>query len=700
MVVTFGIHSGITIRGNFIGTDATGTKPLGNGYIGIVDSSELSGSNQILGNVVSSNGYDGIEERASSFGSGQVSIQGNYIGTDLTGTQPLGNVGTGLSAFSSAPIDLSGNVISANGFDGVILYNSGSTVQGNEIGTDVTGTQPLGNKSVGIDVEAGNILVGDPTGVNGNVIADNGGAGVVVGYSTGDAVLGNSIQGNAGLGIDLGGNGVTLNTPGGPHYGPNNLQNFPVLGVAVNFGASTAIQGTLNGAPTSTFTVQLFSSPAADPSGYGEGQKYLGSTTVTTDAAGNGAFNVTFPVAVPAGQVIGATATDSIGDTSEFSKDFVVVAAMPPVAAINDAYTTDVNTTLSVAAPGVIANDLSADNGAFTASLVDNAAHGSVALNPDGSFTYTPMVGFVGNDSFTYVDHEGMSTSNVATVTITVNSKTQLVTNTADSGPGSLRQALTIAAGSNSPAPDAIRFAIPGVGPFVIHPVTPLPAVTHATIIDGYSQPGASVNTLAVGDNAVILVQLEGSLVSGIGLDVSASGSKIKGLSITGFATGVEPRRRRWRLDPGRLHRARPGRAGGPQLRRRDHDRIRWRPDRGDLDGRAERGRLRVDHGANISSRATVHRDRPFRHPVGGISGGRLALTMPWTPRSAARPGVRATSSSRSTPPPYRSAPAPSGPPSRAMISASTPRARRPRTARGSRSTPRDRHRHRRDECR
>ncbi len=129
-------------------------------------------------------------------------------------------------------------------------------------------------------------------------------------------------------------------------------------------------------------------------------------------------------------------------------------------------------------------------------------------------------------------------TSNVATVTIQVHPKTFVVTNTNDSGPGSLRQAMLNANLSNSPPADTIQFDIPGTGPFTITPLSALPTITHPTIIDGYTQPGASPNTLAVGDNAVILIQLNGSS-SGFsnGIAIDAGGSTVRGLAITDFAT-------------------------------------------------------------------------------------------------------------------------------------------------------------------
>ena len=173
------------------------------------------------------------------------------------------------------------------------------------------------------------------------MIAYNGGNGVTVGAdssdpSTGNAILSNSIHDNGGLGIDLGDDGVTLNTPGGPHSGPNDLQNFPVILSAVDFDGVTAVMGTLNSTPGTTFTVQFFASAAADPSGYGEGQTLLGTFPVTTDASGNAAFQL--PFLARSGASISATATDPSGNTSEFSADFTAATSTSPLVAYNDAY--------------------------------------------------------------------------------------------------------------------------------------------------------------------------------------------------------------------------------------------------------------------------------------------------------------------------------------------------------------------------
>ena len=88
--------------------------------------------------------------------------------------------------------------------------------------------------------------------------------------------------------------------------------------------------------------------------------------------------------------------------------------------AVADAYSTDQDTELVVEAPGVLANDTDAEGSALTAELFDDVASGTLVLAEDGSFTYMPDAGFVGEDSFTYKAFDGVDYSNVVTVTITV----------------------------------------------------------------------------------------------------------------------------------------------------------------------------------------------------------------------------------------------------------------------------------------
>jgi hypothetical protein len=93
----------------------------------------------------------------------------------------------------------------------------------------------------------------------------------------------------------------------------------------------------------------------------------------------------------------------------------------PPPTASNDAYSTNEDAPLNVAAPGVLGNDSDPNGDPITAVKLTDPAHGSVTLRADSSFTYTPQPNFSGSDAFTYAANDGGSSSNPATVTITVN---------------------------------------------------------------------------------------------------------------------------------------------------------------------------------------------------------------------------------------------------------------------------------------
>ena len=109
--------------------------------------------------------------------------------------------------------------------------------------------------------------------------------------------------------------------------------------------------------------------------------------------------------------------SDSQGAANNGSVDVTVDA--PPVA-LNDSYSTSRNTTLTVAEPGVLKNDTDADGDALMAMAMTGPTHGTLTINADGDFIYTPDVGYTGLDSFTYFANDGVAASNVATVTITI----------------------------------------------------------------------------------------------------------------------------------------------------------------------------------------------------------------------------------------------------------------------------------------
>ena len=254
-----------------------------------------------------------------------------------------------------------------------------------------------------------------------------------------------------------------------------------------------------------------------------------GSVFYTPAPGYSGPDSFSYNIAAPTGTAIGTVSIN-------------VVPSMPQITAFGDTYNATANQVLNVAAPGPMANDATG-SGALTFVVDATPLHGTLSAQADGGFAYTPTPGYTGMDSFQYhVASASDGSTNTATVTITVVAPTVLVvTNTNDSGAGSLRQALTTA---NVEAGSTISFNIPGAGPFTIAPTTVLPTVTQPVSIDGYTQPGASANTLVTGGtNAVIKIQLRGNAIVGgnnTGLTLTGGNSLVRGLSIGNFsASGI-----------------------------------------------------------------------------------------------------------------------------------------------------------------
>ena len=121
---------------------------------------------------------------------------------------------------------------------------------------------------------------------------------------------------------------MTTNDPGDGDTGPNNRQNFPVLTAAMVSGGDLIVTGTLNSTASTTFDIDFYASTAADGSGYGEAERYLGSAVVVTNGSGNVAISELLSgVGVAVGEFVTATATDSSGNTSEFSGNTNAVAS-------------------------------------------------------------------------------------------------------------------------------------------------------------------------------------------------------------------------------------------------------------------------------------------------------------------------------------------------------------------------------------
>jgi subtilisin-like proprotein convertase family protein len=355
--------TGNTVQGNFIGTNAAGNADLGANGNGITinnaDGNLIGGTAAGARNLISGNTVYGIALGATSTGN---LVQGNLIGTNVAGTATIANGSHGVYLIG-APGNViggaaagAGNVIGGNGGNGIELVTSGNgnnVIQGNFIGTDSAGILDLGNAGDGVDVSNGATptTVGGAAPGAGNRIAFNGGDGVQLTsdqanlYPTQVAIRGNRIYKNDGLGINLGSDGVTPNDSA-PDSDPgfNQLQNFPVLtGVYVDTVLDmTTIDGTIESAFSTFYTLDFYYSVECDASGNGEGEVYLGSGGTTTNALGIGSFSMQWDVEIPAGTFITATATDPNGNTSEFSN---CVSAFNDGDDDNDGYT-DANESL------------------------------------------------------------------------------------------------------------------------------------------------------------------------------------------------------------------------------------------------------------------------------------------------------------------------------------------------------------------
>jgi hypothetical protein len=324
-----------TVVGNYVGLDVTGTiavPNIGDGVLLIGDSNAntVGGTTTGARNVVSGNSVNGVEI-ATALATANV-VTGNFIGTDNSGLADVGNVGDGVLILNAGGNTIggtaagSGNLVSGNNQTGVsivataALTANANIIRGNVIGLDLVGTA-LGNAGDGVRTSGGanDNLIGGTVAGSLNRIASNGGDGVAIVGGTGNAINGNAITGNAGLGIDLGTSGVTPNDVLDPDTGPNNLQNFPVLTSATTTAAGTAVVGTLNSLAATQYRIEFFANTTCDTSGNGEGALFVGTTNVTTDAAGDAAINFTITPGLGPNAIVTATAMSPTGDTSEFS---------------------------------------------------------------------------------------------------------------------------------------------------------------------------------------------------------------------------------------------------------------------------------------------------------------------------------------------------------------------------------------------
>lgn len=345
--------SSALIQGNYIGVSASGAAAVPNRTgVEVKFTAGIGGSIVEARNVISGNRSDGIAVL-----NGWATISGNFIGTDAGGTLPIPNNGNGViisavqlpsNSFIGGPGQNEGNLISANGENGIaigplrtyvddkqmLVTTFGGvfvTLQGNSIGTDVTGEQPLGNQGNGILFDNST----SQSQIIRNRVAFNNGSGIFIpnrGSAPGPpgaqiTVSENSIFSNSSIGIDLGEPGRTPNQPPPNPDNPqaNDGQNFPEIQRVLSDGAQSQVVGTFFGRPNQTVRLEFFNNPGTAGAAFTgqsackpEGKSFQHSETVTTDDNGNAPFKIVFPKSTLGG-FVNATATSASGSTSEFS---------------------------------------------------------------------------------------------------------------------------------------------------------------------------------------------------------------------------------------------------------------------------------------------------------------------------------------------------------------------------------------------
>jgi hypothetical protein len=392
------------VQNNYIGdVDGTG---MNKNLLGIVldDGAEddtiggvgAADRNVIGGNANSAGGGAGIVlQDTQGIGTNSNEIENNYIGVDPAGTSAAPN-NTGILLGDSFGNVIQSNVISGNTLYGINAIDPAqdgeeysNAIISNIIGMDESSVNPISNgegifmnggvlaggsaietntiadnTGIGIEINEGSLdqnlgLISGGDYVKGNTIDDNGGTGVVIDTDAeNNTITQNSIYGNdptgTNLGIDLGDDGVTQNSTssGTTLTGANGLTPFPVLGsITPDSQDSTmlTVPFSLQANPSTSYTIEIFSDAPADAStsGYGQGQTYITSATVTTDITGAVTGSVNISASLYAGDSITATSTNSTqysattnpdaGATSEFSKDVVAPGTALPDVTIRSA---------------------------------------------------------------------------------------------------------------------------------------------------------------------------------------------------------------------------------------------------------------------------------------------------------------------------------------------------------------------------
>jgi hypothetical protein len=437
---------------NYIGTDATGTKALGNSAAGVGDFGSLDAYGYAdgngTGNLISGNGAGGL------IATGSISIGENLIGTDATGNVALGNGPAGCGIIDSGAgntainTDIENNIVSGNAqtgieIDGGSQSESQFTITANGIGTNIAENAVLGNGGVGLllnsvenaNVEANYIggnniglqLTGSGPDVEHNVFGGN---------QIGVGKLGNNALPNKSYGVSLtsaignffgplgfGGNVIAFNGGDGIHVsggqqnqfsqnsifanagtgikllsGANQSATPPVMTFTPGTGSTGTLSGTLTAGSKLAYVVEIFSNPSAPAAGLEQGKTFVKDVTVNTDGSGKGTFSVTVPMGYYT-----ATATDPSGNTSAFSQSVGSVKLPATVVALT-----------SSSNPSTVGQQVTF-TAEVTATGYEGTPTGTVTFSVDGQAQSPVALALVGG-----VDQAQFTTSTLAAGSHTV----------------------------------------------------------------------------------------------------------------------------------------------------------------------------------------------------------------------------------------------------------------------------------------
>ena len=574
------------VQGNYIGTDVGGTIDLGNATSGVsvtgtgFTGNVIGGSGAGEGNLISGNNQIGVDIQQVT----NTRVEGNLIGTDVTGTLDLGNTLDGVRIISASSNSIGAasaggrNIISGNNSAGVdIVLASGNSVEGNYIGTDITGELAVPNLTgVTINSATGN-TVGGYSAAERNVISGNSTANVFIsgGTATGNVVVGNYIGPDKDGTTAVGTSGAGIR-----NRSPNNFFGDDVAGagnvISGNSGSGIEFAGDGTGSPTDNVVQRNLIGVAADGTtplpntGNGIGMSHgnndiggIGDGNVIANNGGNGVL----VNSLGAGNTI---SDNSIYNNTELGIDLVPLGVTGNDAGDGDTGANDLQNfpvLTSATSDGVqttIVGSLSTSPGVatygiqvFTNGTCDTSGNGegetmvlafNVVTDVDGNapISVTTPDAIAGDVLTATATNPGGSTSEFSqclTVTGSTDSPSWVV-NVIDDAVNtggctlnhcSLREAIQRAnLDPNGSEPDVISFDIPtgtDTPPHVIVLGSRLPDLIEGVVIDGTTEPDYP-------EGGPPVIELDGSGLDAAddhGFHVVGGDTTIRGLAIGGF---------------------------------------------------------------------------------------------------------------------------------------------------------------------